>query len=252
MKAGALRLWAIRLLFTAGGKLPLPVIQGTGAVIGWLLWLARTRAALVTRENLALCFPDMPGPAREALARASLVEAGKRMLESGFAWTASIQRCRRAIVHVVGKPAVDAALAEGRGLIFVMPYLGNWEMINHYLGRQYGPTLMYRPCQSRELEHWLQQWRSRTRTRCVKADKHGVKALLVALKTRRHHRHDAGQRATPRQRAIRGFFRRSPPHRYLDSQTRAPYRRGGDYQLLPTTRDRQGFQDRLRTCGQVR
>ena len=65
--------WILRPLIIGLGKLPLPVIQALGTLVGLAGWYGRSRMALVTRENLALCYPDMPRAAREGLARASML-----------------------------------------------------------------------------------------------------------------------------------------------------------------------------------
>lgn len=175
--------WILRPAVIGLGKLPLPVIQALGAMLGLAAWYGRSRMALVTRENLALCYPEMPRAARDGLARASMMETGKTGLEAAFAWTASFRRCRNAIVEVEGKELLDETLASGRGLILVIPHLGNWEMGNHFLGPNFQPTYIYQPNRSPVLDAIIRIWRGRTGTRLVETDKRGIKAQLEVLKS---------------------------------------------------------------------
>jgi len=83
---------------------------------------------------------------------------------------------------VEGKEHADRALAGGRGLIFIIPHLGNWELLNHYLGKAYGLTHMYQPNPSADINGMIQAWREGTGTRFVEADRAGIRAQLEALR----------------------------------------------------------------------
>lgn len=164
------------------GRLPFAVLQAIGSPLGSILHVCRTRMALVTLENIRLCFPGLDEESQKALARASLRETGKTITETAFAWMASRERCRNVIDHVNGKEWVDAELAKGSGLIFIIPHLGNWEIINHYLGAEYGLTHMYRPNRSKSLDDFIQSRRQRTGTRFVETTRAGIRAQLETLR----------------------------------------------------------------------
>ena len=182
MKSGTLRLRLLRLLLAALGHLSFAASQRLGSLAGLLLWYSRGRMALVTRENLQICYPALSPRQRSALGRASLMETGKTIFEAAIAWTAPPERSLAAIVEVIGKHEVDEAIALGRGVIFVIPHLGNWEIVNHYLGRHYGLTHMYRPHPSAPFNATVQAWRSRSGTRFVPTNRDGIKAQLTALR----------------------------------------------------------------------
>ncbi len=169
------------LFLSAISRLPLGMLQRLGAIIGWLLWILQTRMAQVSRENIGLCFPQLDGRARRQLAKSSLEETGKTICETAFAWMAPTDRCRSALVIVSGTDYVDAALAAKRGLIFIIPHLGNWEMINHYLGPRYGLTHMYQPNRSRSLEHFMHSRRRQAGTIFVTNANGGIRTQLATL-----------------------------------------------------------------------
>ncbi|HKI74647.1 MAG TPA: lysophospholipid acyltransferase family protein, partial [Pseudomonadales bacterium] len=170
--------WLIRLL----GRLPLSAAQILGAFVGRIMWYSRSRMALVTRENIARCYPGLSTSDQTALAKASLEATGRTIIETAFAWTAPTEKCLRAIVDVRGRALVDTALAAGNGLIFVIPHLGNWEMINHYLGSEFGLTHMYQPNRSRRFNRLVQTLRARTGTKFVEANRTGIRRQLEVLR----------------------------------------------------------------------
>ncbi|MCB1644425.1 MAG: hypothetical protein KDI36_03185 [Pseudomonadales bacterium] len=171
-------------LLTLTGALPLTMQQRLGSLLGWLIWISRGRMYEVTRENIDIAFPELTEADRLRLARSSVINTGKTITETAFAWTAKPQRCLDAIVEVSGEDSVRQARAAGRGIIFVMPHLGNWELINHYLGKHYGLTHMFQPNKSPTLNRLIQSWRSRTGTQFVPDNLQGIRAQIRTLRNR--------------------------------------------------------------------
>ncbi|MFT4799897.1 MAG: KDO2-lipid IV(A) lauroyltransferase [Candidatus Azotimanducaceae bacterium] len=171
-----------RAVISLTGHLPLPLLRALGHLIGTTLWLSRSRMWLVSRENIERCYPALDKHRQVLLARESLRETGKTITETTFAWTQPVDRLIALIHKVDGQPNVDAAVASGKGVIFVIPHLGNWEVINHFLGRHYGLTHMYQPNRNQQLNEFIQRQRDRTGTRFVRTDRTGIKAQLSELK----------------------------------------------------------------------
>ncbi len=164
------------------GKLPLSVVQLLGSLIGNLLLAFRIRMALVCHENIRRCFPELTSQDQQDLTRQSLQETSKSFLESAISWTASKDICQSLIYEVEGKSEVDTLIAKGNGLIFIIPHLGNWEIIQHYLGRYYKPTHMYQPNRDKSLNTYIQSCRDKTGTHFVPTDNSGIRAQLKALR----------------------------------------------------------------------
>ena len=83
-----LALVQLRLL----ARLPLPLLHGMGNLLGWLSWLVPNPNKTVTQRNLELCFPDLMPAARRTLARRTLTETGKALLETPLLWLAPGER----------------------------------------------------------------------------------------------------------------------------------------------------------------
>lgn len=171
-----LALFLLRLL----ARLPLPLLHGMGNLLGWLSWLVPNPNKTVTQRNLELCFPDLMPAARRTLARRTLIETGKALLETPLLWLAPGERVLGLVREVRGLELVEQGLAGGKGVIAVSPHLGNWELCGLYLAR-YGITSLYRPPRKQALEKLICQSRTRLGGSVVPTDARGVRALYQAL-----------------------------------------------------------------------
>lgn len=178
----SLKVQLLELSFKAMALLPLRLLQITGGFLGSMLWIFQTRMAKVTLENIDLCYPQLEEQQRKELAKWSLQETGKTILETTFAWGASPEKCNSSIISIKGAAEIEQLGGNGRGIIFVIPHLGNWEIINHYLGKRYKLTHMYEPNKSVTLERFIQSRRSRTGTQFVHAGINGIRQQLNALR----------------------------------------------------------------------
>ena len=138
--------------------------------------------ARVSRENIDLCYPQLSEKQKRDLTRRSLRETGKTAMESALAWGSPSTTCLQSIVSVEGKAELDERRVAGQGIIFVIPHLGNWELINHFLGSHYALTHMYLPNRSPVIDDFIQACRSRTGTTFVTADVSGIRTQLQILK----------------------------------------------------------------------
>ena len=99
--------------------LPLPVLAALGRGVGRVLYrLAGSRRRIALR-NLELCFPEMPAPEREALAREHFQWLARSLLERSLLWYASEVRLRR-LIQVEGD--VDFADRSERPVMFLVPH----------------------------------------------------------------------------------------------------------------------------------
>lgn len=103
--------------------LPLPVLAALARILGALLFkLAKSRRRIGLR-NLALCFPQMPLPEREALLRRHFGWLTQSLLDRAVLWWASPARIQR-LIHVEGD--IDLAEREmqtsGRPTMWLCPH----------------------------------------------------------------------------------------------------------------------------------
>lgn len=170
-----------RALIGLTGQLPLSALRSLGSAIGTVLWLSRSRMWLVTLENIERCYPALDQHRQFLLARESLRETGKTITETTYVWARPVESVLDLIQEVDGQSAVDSAVDSRSGVIFVIPHLGNWEVINHYLGKHYGLTHMYQPNRNPRLSDYIQARRNRTGTRFVPTNSAGIRAQRKVL-----------------------------------------------------------------------
>lgn len=172
----------IRVLYRILAFLPLKLIQVLGALLGWGFWLTNSRMATNTIANIELCFPDLSRPDRNQLARQSLIETGKTILETGACWNWSLENCRKLIHHIEGEEFFAERCADPRGLIILMPHLCTWEILHPVLTAHTHFTAMYKPPKIRPLDGWMQAVRNRSSATMVPANRRGVTELVKTLK----------------------------------------------------------------------
>lgn len=163
-------------IFRILSRLPLRAVHALGALLGRLIYLLSPTYRRHVRENLAQAGID------PALRGAVAAESGKQMLELARIWLRPLDEANAQVVEVVGRDCLDAALAEGRGVLFLTPHLGCFEITAQYLSSFGDITVLYRPPKSAAAQELIQTGRKRARLHLAPADLSGVRALIKALK----------------------------------------------------------------------
>lgn len=164
------------------GALPLPVLQVMGTISGLLIWWLSSKTSNVLKTNISLAFPELSHVEKTQQARATSVETGKMIFENLFVWTRSQEECLKHITKIEGLSTAKTAIDEGRGLILILPHIGNWELLNHYLGRQFALVHMHQPASNISIDQLIQGFRQRTGTEFTPVGPVGIRRQLTALK----------------------------------------------------------------------
>lgn len=167
-------LWLIgRMSLRAAGRL--------GSAVGALWYRFGGREVRNARINLGLCFPELDAQQRERLVARNLRITGRSVAEMLRIWTGR----RLAFDDLVDENGFDEAaralLARGRGIIFAVPHIGNWELIAEAIMRVTPTTALYRPPRIASLDGVMRAGRARTGITPVPIDRNGLKALHAAL-----------------------------------------------------------------------
>ncbi len=174
---GKLGVAALKLL----GRLPLPVASKLGRAAAQLVWLFAKSPRQVTLRNLELCFPDQPEEERLKLARESLIETTVTAFEMAPAWVQPPEKALSYITHAENEELFKDAMKQNRGIVFIAPHFGNWELANYYMASKSPLMVIYKPSDSEALNKLI--LKSRTQIgEMVPADKRGVLALFSAIK----------------------------------------------------------------------
>ena len=119
-----------------------------------VLWRLSGRLRRVSLANLALCFPERGAAERERLAREAMFHYACNVLEVGVSWFWSEPRFRALFEPPEGWEVLEQASAEGRGVLFLAPHFGAWEMLGLAVSRELAATL-YKPGSDAEVDREL-------------------------------------------------------------------------------------------------
>jgi len=162
-------------LFRLLAYLPLPMLQAIGRMVGnaAYAWSGKYRSRL--RANAAQAgYPDA------AFARHAAAEAGAMVAEMPKVWFCNDVSLAKVVSdddHVV-----QTARAERRGILFLTPHLGCFEITARYLARTMPMTVMFRPPRQRVLAPLLQTARNTSAVNAVPATLQGVREFVRALR----------------------------------------------------------------------
>jgi len=155
--------------------LPLPVLHGVGRFLGRCVYTLPGRYRERLRANAS-----QAGYTDPAFARRAAGEAGAMILETPKVWLQT-EKCLRK-TSTDDEHVVHQALAEKRGILYLTPHLGCFEITARAL-LKYGPiTVMYRPPRYAALEPAMEQARNMSGLRAVPANMQGVREFVRALK----------------------------------------------------------------------
>ncbi|KRB99795.1 lipid A biosynthesis acyltransferase [Hydrogenophaga sp. Root209] len=165
----------IQFLFRTLSLLPLPVLHALGWVLGWASFLlsARYRRRLLAHAKQA--------GFSSTVALASIGEAGKLVAELPRLWLGRPVR-----VDWDGAELIEAAQAQGSGVLFLTPHLGCFEITAQAYAQRFGArrpmTVLFRPARQPWLRDLVAGARQRPGLLAAPTTLAGVKQLIKALK----------------------------------------------------------------------
>src|SRR5690348_13195167 len=97
--------------------------------------MLRTRRHVIAR-NLELCFPELDLAQRKALRREATREMGRMLGEFALGWFASDAKLARLKVEIEGSEHLEAARAQGRGVLLVGGHFSHLELCARLISRR--------------------------------------------------------------------------------------------------------------------
>jgi Kdo2-lipid IVA lauroyltransferase/acyltransferase len=160
---------------------PLWLLHRFGGFLGWLSHALSPSYRQRFRANAALA--GVPAHASSP----AIAEAGRLALELPFLWLRPADRPIGPALQMHGAELVEAAHAQGRGIVFLTPHLGCFEVtaqaIAERFAARHGPiTVLYRPARQKWLRELMDGSRARPGLATAPATLAGVRQLIRALR----------------------------------------------------------------------
>ena len=164
-------------LFKLLSLMPLWLLHGAGWVLGWVVFLGSATYRRRFFANAALAGYGF------ASVRSAVASAGRMTAELPRLWMGAAVPC-----EWDNDACVDRAYAAGRGVVFLTPHMGCFEITAQGLaqryGERYGPlTVLYRPARQPWLARLMVDARSRPGLKTAPTTLAGVRQMMRALRS---------------------------------------------------------------------
>ena len=163
-------------LFRLLARLPLRIAHLLGAFAGWATYLLSPTYRRHLGENV---WQAGFGP---GVRRLAIAAAGRQALELPSIWLHPLDEVTPRVVRVSGWEIVEAAWRDGKGVVFLTPHLGCFEITAQYYAAYAPITVLYRPPKFAALQQLIETGRKREKLHLAPADLSGVRSLIKALK----------------------------------------------------------------------
>lgn len=156
-------------------RLPLRVLHAIGRTCGLMIYALPGRYRERLKANAALAgFTD------PAFLRAAAAQSGAMIFETPKVWLQEATCVR--LAQNADQAILDAARNEDRGILFLTPHLGCFEITARYLAHLMPLTVMFREPRQAALRDLVQEARNNSAMLAVPANTRGVRAFVRTLK----------------------------------------------------------------------
>ena len=194
---------ALSALLWSLARLPDPLRRGFTRAAGFVYVATASRATrtIVTNvehvsEGLQAAGVKIVSPAQ--FARENLRFTAGLLAETAICWRGPENAWRDLIHQVHGDEAIEvltrarkrsgAKVSTGGeqdrvpGVLLLSPHMGNWEVLNMYLGAEFGLTVLYDPPKITALDPVIRRARERTKSTVLPIGPAGLRGLLQRLR----------------------------------------------------------------------
>lgn len=174
--------FTFKTIFKAFGILSLPSLHRLGAALGWLIYWCTPKSAVTIKKNIEISGLAKNAQQFKQILNTNIAESGKAVLETIGIWQKKEAALLPLVKQVYGWEIVKNALQRGKGIIFLTPHLGCFEIAPIFYGSKHPITVLYRPPKLKFLHQFIVQGRTRTGITLAQANASGVRKLMQALK----------------------------------------------------------------------
>lgn len=163
-------------------RVPLSWTHAAGAAIGWIVYLLSPSYAARLRENLLQSRVWRDEAEYQRLLHENIAESGKAGTELMPVWFRPASEARKLVMSVQSLTLVEDAERRGKGIIYLTPHLGCFDVAALWLAQRNPITVLYRPPKIQSLQPLIEVGRGRDNVRLAPVSLSGVRRLLKALR----------------------------------------------------------------------
>jgi KDO2-lipid IV(A) lauroyltransferase len=163
-------------------KLPLFILHLLGGFLGRMAYQFDRRFKERIDINLKRAFPLSDANDLKKLTSLAIREIGKCLMEAPAIWFNSPQKNFRWVRQCYGWEHIEAALKNKKGIIFLTPHLGCFEITAQYYAHFHPITVLFKRPKQKWLADIVLSGRRHSNIHLAEANIQGVKQLMQALK----------------------------------------------------------------------
>ncbi len=172
----------LELLIKPLSTLPLPAIHRAGQLIGYLMYLFMSESKKTIRQNIIQSSLLSSSKDINSFTKANLVETAKSYIESLAIWLKDDEKTLKWVKGCKNWDVVEKALSIKKGIIFITPHMGCFEITSKFYSAKYPITILFRRPKMRWLHALTTSGRSNKKINLAPANMKGVRILLENLR----------------------------------------------------------------------
>ena len=160
-------------------KLPYAIQLMIGRGLGHGAFYLLKRFRHIARINLALCFPELPDPARKRLLKEHFKSLGMGLIEAAMAWWVPSHKLAP-LIHVEGLAHLQEALARKQGVIILSGHFTSLDLCGRLFSTIFPMHVVYREQKNQVIDMLLKRHRNFKLMQPI--HRHAVRQIIKALK----------------------------------------------------------------------
>lgn len=158
------------------------MLHGLGGLFGRIAYQFDHRFKERIDANVKRAFTSLDRNDLKKLTSLAIREIGKCLMEAPAIWFNTPQKNFRWVKQCYGWNYVEAALKKKKGIIFLTPHLGCFEITAQYYAHFYPITVLFKRPKQKWLANIVISGRRHSHIHLAEANIQGVKQLMQALK----------------------------------------------------------------------
>ena len=160
---------------------PIGASRGLGKLFGRFLYSFNSQSVQTCKKNLTLCFSELNAQEINRLCFDRMQHLGQSLFETPKIWRKGSIWIESKVKKVYGLDIFESLFEQKKGLIIIIPHLGNWEILGLWISKRAPMTSIYEPPKIKSLNDWVKRGRENAGASLVPADIRGVSNVLKAL-----------------------------------------------------------------------